>query len=155
MPSPIDPTSADSSAPTPQKIVSQFASDPDMVELVQMFVDEMPHRVRAIQDQWRAHSFTDLRRTAHQIKGASGGYGFPTVGQVAAKLEQVIPFYAWRHMVRPGLTGWAQINFPYGGSVEDARRKLEFDLYYIRHFSLLTDVVIVLRTLTAAMHGGR
>jgi lipopolysaccharide/colanic/teichoic acid biosynthesis glycosyltransferase len=74
---------------------------------------------------------------------------------VAARLEQAIPFYAWRHMVRPGLTGWAQINFPYGSSVEDARRKLEFDLYYIRHFSLLTDVVIVLRTVTAAMHGGR
>jgi len=79
----------------------------------------------------------------------------PERPEFAARLEQAIPFYAWRHMVRPGLTGWAQINFPYGSSVEDARRKLEFDLYYIRHFSLLTDVVIVLRTLTAAMHGGR
>jgi exopolysaccharide biosynthesis polyprenyl glycosylphosphotransferase len=79
----------------------------------------------------------------------------PERPEFVKKLEPVIPFYAWRHMVRPGLTGWAQINFPYGGSVEDARRKLEFDLYYIRHFSLLTDVVIVLRTVTAAMHGGR
>ena len=79
----------------------------------------------------------------------------PERPEFAATLEQAIPFYAWRHMVRPGLTGWAQINYPYGSSIEDARRKLEFDLYYIRHFSLLTDVVIVLRTVTAAMHGGR
>jgi len=79
----------------------------------------------------------------------------PERPEFAAQLEQSIPFYAWRHMVRPGLTGWAQINYPYGSSIEDARRKLEFDLYYIRHFSLLTDVVIVLRTVTAAMHGGR
>ena len=79
----------------------------------------------------------------------------PERPEFAAQLEEAVPFYAWRHMVRPGLTGWAQINFPYGGSIEDARRKLEFDLYYIRHFSLLTDAVIVLRTLTAALHGGR
>src|SRR5262245_7415216 len=63
----------------------------------------------------------------------------PERPEFVAKLEPLIPFYSWRHMVRPGLTGWAQINFPYGGSVEDARRKLEFDLYYIRHFTLLTD----------------
>jgi lipopolysaccharide/colanic/teichoic acid biosynthesis glycosyltransferase len=55
--------------------------------------------------------------------------------------------------VRPGLTGWAQINLPYGSSVEDARRKLEYDLYYIRHYSLLTDLSIVLRTAAAALRG--
>jgi exopolysaccharide biosynthesis polyprenyl glycosylphosphotransferase len=79
----------------------------------------------------------------------------PERPEFAARLEEAIPFYAWRHMVRPGLTGWAQINYPYGASIEDTRRKLEFDLYYIRHFSLLTDAVIVLRTMTAALHGGR
>jgi lipopolysaccharide/colanic/teichoic acid biosynthesis glycosyltransferase len=57
--------------------------------------------------------------------------------------------------VRPGLTGWAQVNLPYGSSVEDARRKLEYDLYYVRHYSLLTDVLIVLRTATAALRGAR
>lgn len=87
---PNPPSNANPAGSTPQKIVSQFAADPDMVELVQMFVDEMPQRVRTIQDQWQSHSFTDLRRTAHQIKGASGGYGFPLVGQVAAKLEQAL-----------------------------------------------------------------
>lgn len=71
------------------------------------------------------------------------------------ELEQRIPYYAWRHFVRPGLTGWAQVNLPYGSSVEDARRKLEYDLYYVRHCSLLTDLRIVLRTAAAAVRGAR
>jgi lipopolysaccharide/colanic/teichoic acid biosynthesis glycosyltransferase len=57
--------------------------------------------------------------------------------------------------VRPGLTGWAQITYGYGASIEDARRKLEYDLYYIRHYSVGTDLFIVLRTLSAALRGAR
>jgi len=57
--------------------------------------------------------------------------------------------------VRPGITGWAQIKHPYGATVEDARRKLEYDLYYIRHASLATDLAIVLRTAAVAMTGAR
>ena len=75
--------------------------------------------------------------------------------EFVAELEAQLPYYAWRHFVRPGLTGWAQVNLPYGSSVEDARRKLEYDLYYVRHYSLLTDVLIVLRTATAALRGAR
>ena len=71
------------------------------------------------------------------------------------ELERRIPYYAWRHFVRPGLTGWAQVNLPYGSSVEDARHKLEYDLYYVRHYSLLTDLLIVLRTAAAALRGAR
>jgi exopolysaccharide biosynthesis polyprenyl glycosylphosphotransferase len=70
-------------------------------------------------------------------------------------LEARLPYYAWRHFVRPGLTGWAQVNLPYGSTVEDARRKLEYDLYYVRRYSLLTDLLIVLRTAAAALRGGR
>ena len=79
----------------------------------------------------------------------------PERPEFVATLEKAIPYYAWRHAVRPGLTGWAQINYPYGSSVEDALRKLEYDLYYIRNFSLGTDLFIVLRTLAAAMRGAR
>jgi lipopolysaccharide/colanic/teichoic acid biosynthesis glycosyltransferase len=79
----------------------------------------------------------------------------PERPEFVAELERAIPFYAWRHFVRPGLTGWAQINYPYGASVEDARHKLEYDLFYIRHYSLLTDLSIALRTLTAAVRGAR
>jgi lipopolysaccharide/colanic/teichoic acid biosynthesis glycosyltransferase len=71
------------------------------------------------------------------------------------RLEPVIPYYAWRHLVRPGLTGWAQIKHPYGATVEDSRKKLEYDLYYIRHASLAIDLAIVLRTAAVAMKGAR
>jgi exopolysaccharide biosynthesis polyprenyl glycosylphosphotransferase len=79
----------------------------------------------------------------------------PERPEFVATLEKAIPYYAWRHAVRPGLSGWAQINYPYGSSVEDSVRKLEYDLYYIRNFSLATDLFIVLRTIAAAMRGAR
>jgi len=62
------------------------------------------------------------------------------------KLANVIPFYHERSHVRPGLTGWAQVNYPYGASVEDARMKLSYDLYYARHRSLFLDVLILFAT---------
>ena len=62
-------------------------------------------------------------------------------------LEKEIPYYGLRFAVRPGLTGWAQVNFPYGNSVEDAHTKLQYDLYYIQEKSLFLDAVILLKTL--------
>jgi exopolysaccharide biosynthesis polyprenyl glycosylphosphotransferase len=62
------------------------------------------------------------------------------------RYEDEIPFYHLRHEVPPGLTGWAQVNFPYGSSVEDTREKLRYDLYYIRNHSFLLDFQIVLKT---------
>jgi exopolysaccharide biosynthesis polyprenyl glycosylphosphotransferase len=70
----------------------------------------------------------------------------PERPEFVERFEQSIPYYAWRHVVRPGLTGWAQVQYPYGFTVDDARKKLEYDLYYIRHASLSTDLAIVLRT---------
>jgi len=67
--------------------------------------------------------------------------------------EQKIPCYHFRHLVRPGITGWAQVNYPYGANVEDTRRKLEYDLYYIRHFSLLMDASIILKTIHTMLFG--
>ncbi len=62
------------------------------------------------------------------------------------KLSEVIPFYRERARVKPGLTGWAQVNYPYGASVEDAKAKLSYDLFYVRHRSALLDLAIVLAT---------
>jgi lipopolysaccharide/colanic/teichoic acid biosynthesis glycosyltransferase len=62
------------------------------------------------------------------------------------KLEETIPFYSMRFSVKPGLTGWAQVNYPYGSSVEDALEKLQYDLYYIKNMSLLLDFRILLKT---------
>jgi sugar transferase (PEP-CTERM system associated) len=68
-----------------------------------------------------------------------------------ADLEQQMPFYAERHMVKPGLTGWAQINYPYGASVEDARVKLEYDLYYAKNYSPFLDLLILLQTVRVVL----
>jgi exopolysaccharide biosynthesis polyprenyl glycosylphosphotransferase len=62
------------------------------------------------------------------------------------QLAQAIPFYRERARVKPGLTGWAQVNYPYGASVEDARAKLSYDLYYVRNRSPLLDILILLST---------
>ena len=70
-------------------------------------------------------------------------------------LGEQIPFYLQRHLVKPGLTGWAQINYPYGASVEDAYNKLTFDFYYIKNASIGLDMQILLRTIGTVMKGSR
>jgi len=69
------------------------------------------------------------------------------------QLEKEIPYYDLRHVIKPGITGWAQVMYPYGSSTEDARRKLEYDLYYIKHYSLILDAAIMLKTLRIVTHG--
>ena len=71
----------------------------------------------------------------------------PEVPTFVADLDDKLPYYAERHMVKPGITGWAQINYPYGASIEDARHKLEFDLYYAKNYTPFLDLLIMLQTL--------
>ncbi|MBT0669102.1 TIGR03013 family PEP-CTERM/XrtA system glycosyltransferase [Novosphingobium profundi] len=71
----------------------------------------------------------------------------PERPEFVADLEEHLPFYAERHMVKPGITGWAQINYPYGASVEDSRNKLEYDLYYAKNYTPFLDLLILLQTL--------
>jgi lipopolysaccharide/colanic/teichoic acid biosynthesis glycosyltransferase len=67
--------------------------------------------------------------------------------RLVAEYEREIPSYHFRHLVKPGITGWAQVNYRYGSGVEDTLRKLEYDLYYIRNVSFMLDASIVLKTL--------
>jgi sugar transferase (PEP-CTERM system associated) len=67
------------------------------------------------------------------------------------KLAEELPLYHERHMVKAGLTGWAQINYPYGASLDDARSKLSYDLYYVKNFSILFDLLILLQTLRVVL----
>jgi exopolysaccharide biosynthesis polyprenyl glycosylphosphotransferase len=69
------------------------------------------------------------------------------------RYEKKIPFYHFRHLVKPGITGWAQVNYPYGESEEDALNKLQYDLYYIRHYSLKLDAMIALKTVHTMLFG--
>lgn len=70
-----------------------------------------------------------------------------------SQLERKLPYYGGRHAVKPGITGWAQVNYPYGASEEDALRKLEYDLFYIKNISLWFDLYIVLKTVKTVLAG--
>jgi lipopolysaccharide/colanic/teichoic acid biosynthesis glycosyltransferase len=72
---------------------------------------------------------------------------------LVADYEKQIPCYHYRHLVRPGITGWAQVNYPYGANLDDTARKLEYDLYYIRRYSLRLDAAIVLKTMHVMLFG--
>lgn len=69
------------------------------------------------------------------------------------QLAEEIPFYEQRHLIAPGLTGWAQIKYPYGATIEDARQKLQYDLYYIKNQSLALDAIIIFETVKTVVFG--
>lgn len=77
----------------------------------------------------------------------------PERPEFVEQLSREVPLYYYRHGVRPGLTGWAQLNFPYGASVADAREKLKYDLYYIKNANLILDLLILLQTLEVVVWG--
>jgi sugar transferase (PEP-CTERM system associated) len=62
------------------------------------------------------------------------------------QLREAIPYYFERHRVKPGISGWAQLNYPYGASIEDAKEKFQFDLYYIKNYSLFLDLIVLIQT---------
>jgi sugar transferase (PEP-CTERM system associated) len=77
----------------------------------------------------------------------------PERPEITADLNRSLPLYDYRHSVRPGLTGWAQVCYPYGATVEDAKEKLCYDLYYIKNWSLTFDLQIMLQTVKVVLYG--
>jgi len=75
----------------------------------------------------------------------------PERPEFTRELERRIPFYSHRHLVLPGLTGWAQVRYPYGASIAEAEEKLQYDLYYLKHRSLFFDLLIALRTVAVVV----
>ncbi|MBV5339597.1 MAG: TIGR03013 family PEP-CTERM/XrtA system glycosyltransferase [Deltaproteobacteria bacterium] len=75
----------------------------------------------------------------------------PERPEFVTKLKEIIPYYSERHFVKPGVTGWAQVRYPYGASVEDAMEKLRFDLYYIKNLSLTFDFMIIMETIQVVL----
>jgi len=75
----------------------------------------------------------------------------PERPQFVDDLQTKMPFYAERHIVKPGITGWAQINYPYGASIEDSRHKLEYDLYYAKNYTPFLDLLIILQTIRVVL----
>jgi lipopolysaccharide/colanic/teichoic acid biosynthesis glycosyltransferase len=77
----------------------------------------------------------------------------PERPQFVAELAQKIPYYVQRHCVKPGITGWAQLCYPYGSSEQDALEKLQYDLYYIKNNTLLFDLAILVQTAEVVFMG--
>ena len=79
----------------------------------------------------------------------------PEREELLKQIESEIPYFRFRNLIKPGLSGWAQINYGYGSNIDDAKMKLSYDLYYLKHANLALDLLIVLRTFGAMMRGAR
>jgi len=98
----------------------------------------------------------ELPQLINVIKGEMSLVGpRPERPEFVEELKKEIPFYSLRHFMMPGLTGWAQICYPYAASLKDAKEKLEYDLYYISHMNLLLDMRILLKTVQIVIFGRR
>ncbi len=113
-------------------------------------------RVTTLGRIFRKCRVDELPQLWNVLKGEMSVVGpRPERPEFVRSLLDEIPFYERRHLVPPGLTGWAQICYHYGASVDDARRKLQFDLYYVKHLTLLFDLKIILKTLPMIARGSR
>ncbi len=66
--------------------------------------------------------------------------------------EKALPYYHERHLIAPGITGWAQVNYPYGANLEDTKQKLMYDLYYIKHWSILLELKVIWKTILVVLN---
>ena len=111
-------------------------------------------RVTKFGNFMRKTRIDELPQLLNVIKGEMSFIGpRPERKVFIEELEKQIPYYGLRHMVKPGLTGWAQVMYPYGATVEDAKNKLEYDLYYIKAHSLYLDIIILFKTLKTVVFG--
>jgi sugar transferase (PEP-CTERM system associated) len=94
----------------------------------------------------------ELPQTWNVLRGEMSFVGpRPERPEFVADLETQLSYYAERHMVKPGITGWAQVNYPYGASIDDARHKLEYDLYYAKNYTPFLDLLILMQTVRVVL----
>jgi sugar transferase (PEP-CTERM system associated) len=111
-------------------------------------------RVTKVGQFIRKYRIDELPQIWNIFKGEMSFIGpRPERPQFVEQLIREIPYYNQRHNVKPGLAGWAQLNYPYGASVEDSMEKLKFDLYYVKHQSLMLDILILIRTVEVVLFG--
>jgi lipopolysaccharide/colanic/teichoic acid biosynthesis glycosyltransferase len=109
-------------------------------------------RITRIGEFIRMTRIDELPQLANVIMGKMSLVGpRPERPHFVEQLARVIPFYRQRAYVKPGLSGSAQVNFPYGASVEDAREKLAYDLFYVKNRSLVLDAIILLSTIRVVL----
>lgn len=111
-------------------------------------------RVTALGAFLRKTRLDELPQVFNVLKGQMSLVGpRPERPEFVARLGAGIPYYSERHRVKPGVTGWAQLLYPYGSDEDDARRKLEFDLYYVKHAGIVLDMIILLQTVEVVLLG--
>lgn len=116
------------------------------------FAQENDPRVTRVGRFIRKVRIDELPQTWSVLKGEMSFVGpRPERPEFVSDLEEKLPYYAERHMVKPGITGWAQINYPYGANLEDSRHKLEYDLYYAKNYTPFLDLLILLQTLRVVL----
>ncbi len=109
-------------------------------------------RITRVGNFLRQTRIDEIPQAWNVLKGEMSFVGpRPERPEFVGELEQQIPYYAERHMVKPGLTGWAQVNYPYGASIEDAKAKLEYDLYYAKNYTPFLDLLILLQTIRVVL----
>lgn len=124
------------------------------VESGPRFSSDNDDRVTKVGRIIRRFRIDELPQLVNIIKGHMSVVGpRPERPEFVHVLSQQEPLYFYRHGVRPGLTGWAQLNFPYGASLDDAREKLTYDLYYIKNTNIVTDLLILMQTLEVVVWG--
>lgn len=109
-------------------------------------------RVTRVGSLLRRLRIDELPQILNILKGEMSFVGpRPERPEFVEQLAEQLPFYRERHCVKPGLTGWAQLSYPYGSSVEDAKQKLQYDLYYVKNYSPMLDLLILIQTLEAVL----
>ena len=102
----------------------------------------------------RSLSIDELPQLVNILRGDMSFVGpRPERPQFVEQLAEAIPYYRERHAVKPGITGWAQVNYPYGASDKDTLEKLYYDLYYVRKHSLMLDAIILVKTVYIVIFG--
>ncbi len=112
-------------------------------------------RITKLGKFFRKTRIDELPQLLNVLRGEMSFIGpRPERPEFIATLEKHIPFYKQRLIVKPGLTGWAQVNFPYGSSIEDSLEKMQYDLFYIKNRSFALDTSIILKTINTILRGG-
>lgn len=146
-----------------QERVGQFGRSFEVIKFRSMRTDaekdgtpqwaqEQDPRVTAIGRVIRATRIDEIPQIFNVLRGDMSFVGpRPERPFFVRDLAAQIPFYNERHVAKPGITGWAQLNYPYGASVEDARHKLEYDLYYVKNYSMFLDLLILIQTVRVVL----
>ncbi len=126
----------------------------DAEKMGAQWAQEKDPRITTVGRVLRLTRIDELPQLWNVLKGDMSLIGpRPERPEFDAQLRQEIPYYDVRYLVKPGITGWAQVSYPYGASVEDAYQKVAYDLYYIKNYSLLLDFAIALKTLKVVILG--